>query len=75
MFHYYPLRLPPYKEGIISNNTGSQMMRSRTGLQDSQNVSSESDEESSGERSPDGGKYLSARGNDNKEGDPTDVKA
>jgi hypothetical protein len=57
---------------------GSQMMRSRAGVQDSQNVSSESDEESSGERSPDGGKYLPARGgqgNDNKERDPIDVKA
>jgi hypothetical protein len=57
---------------------GLQMMRSRTGMQDSQNVSSESDEESSCERSPDGGKYLPSGGGqekENKEKDSVDMKA
>ncbi|KAI9773801.1 MAG: hypothetical protein M1840_006026 [Geoglossum simile] len=67
-----------YSLGLIGG-VRSWMMRSRTNIQDSQNVSSESDEESSGERSPDGGKYLPARGGQgsgsNKEGDPIDVKA
>ncbi|KAI9778795.1 MAG: hypothetical protein M1839_007885 [Geoglossum umbratile] len=66
-----------YSLGLIGG-VRSWMMRSRTGMQDSQNVSSESDEESSCERSPDGGKYLpSRRGQEkeNKEKDSVDMKA
>ncbi|KAH0552973.1 hypothetical protein GP486_006831 [Trichoglossum hirsutum] len=65
-----------YSLGLIGG-VRSWMMRSRTGMRDSHNASSESDEDSSGERSPDQGVFLSPRGvrGYEKPGDVVDTKA
>ncbi|KAI9855467.1 MAG: hypothetical protein M1813_009775 [Trichoglossum hirsutum] len=64
-----------YSLGLIGG-VRSWMMRGRTGMQDSHNASSESDEESSGERSPNQGVFLSPRGGGHgKARDAMDTKA